>query len=198
MAKTLKRGLSQRPGGGRASAGAPARCQQLSVDTARAPQARAPPRPVLLGQRWQREQWSLRPCGRWAGSLACGVSSHCAALFLDHFWSCSEAPGDATVTGSLPTEAVSTHGAAAGLWAWPPRQRRGTCPSRPAAVAGHLRLLPHSLLALQPSAHQNSAGLKFKRGPGGGPGVRGGGRCPISLDEEAKKQECSVVTRRRV
>ena len=198
MAKTLKRGLTQRPGGGQASAGAPARCQQLSVDAARVPQARAPPGPVLLGQRWQREQWSLRPCGRRAGSLAFGASSRCAALFLEHFWSCSEAPGDAMVTGSLPTEAVSTHGAAAGLWARPPRQRPGTCPSRPAAVAGHLRLLPHSLLTLQPAAHQNPAGLKFKRGPGGGPGVRGGVGAPSPLMKRPRNRSAQLCTRRRI
>lgn len=38
----------------------------------RPPQAGAPPRPVLLARRWQRERWSLTPRGRRAGSWLAG------------------------------------------------------------------------------------------------------------------------------
>ena len=71
-----------------------------------------------------------------------------------------------------------------GLWVWPPRQRPALPGPRQSPATFASFRTPCWLCSRR--RVQSSAGLKFRQGPGGGSGARGGGQRPVSLNDKTE------------
>lgn len=175
-----------------------------AVDRARAPQAGGPPRPVLLRQHWQSEWWGLMPCRRQAGSSTCKALSRVAPLSLARFWSwlwglwqrcgsrhcgrqaaCPQRP--CPLVGLEPASGHGLRGTDVGPALPGPRRSLATFSSfrTPCWLRSRRRI-------------QSPAGLKFRKGPGGGSGARGGGQRPTSLEKTLSHRSTQLCAWRRV